>query len=104
MARDILTVPVQCIGCMQTPVHRFKCCFKFDKMSNSDFAPFNILEIFLESSSSSSEEEEIITTLRIRKIIPKTTNYVACVKQMDNDTVSVNIFLYKYITYTLFKI
>ena len=61
-------------------------------MSNSDLVLFNILEIFLKSFSSSSEEEEIITTLRIRKIIPKTTNYVACVKQMDNDTVSVTSF------------
>ncbi|XP_077274998.1 uncharacterized protein LOC143904307 [Temnothorax americanus] len=55
-------------------------------MSNSDLALFNILETFLESSSSSSEEEEIITTLRTRRIIPKTVNYVECVKKMDNDT------------------
>ena len=66
--------------------------FKFDKMSNSDLALFNILETFLESSSSSSEKEEIITTLRTRRIIPKTINYVACVKKMDNDTVSVISF------------
>jgi hypothetical protein len=58
-------------------------------MSNSDLTLFNILETFLESSSSSSEEEEIITTLRTRRIIPKTINYVACVKKMDNNTVSV---------------
>lgn len=105
VARDILTVPVQCTGCMQALEHSFvrkQKSFKFYKMSISDLAFFNILETFLESSSSSSEDEEIIITLRTRRIIPKTVNYVACVKQMDNDTVSVISFYIINRSYTLF--